>query len=348
MPKLIDKKGSKPSSSYRVYWFTIWIVVIILLFFILLPILSFWKLTPAQFSDGVALFATIGGIMGAIFTIGGLVVALAAILTVLTIEERVNKVFDNRLPELHAHIHSYEAEDAIRDRNWEQADSKTMQAIQEYSRLPNMRRKLGLQMSYSIGQSFIKEHRREGTFSISDEPLSSIFIFYSPASVERAKIYGINKRCAAMLEALKKAIAADPEWKEQLREPNSLILLAHGCIDEPNIQDTLERLRRDLGLPMPEETFTRYIKEQYGKVGLHGYWAIGRPDYWIEHHNNKPNFPIDILVYPKKEGEKRQAHASFSVPGNRDEITKEENSYFPIYDLFNELEKRFFLICPTE
>ncbi len=167
--------------------------------------------------------------MGAIFTIGGLVVALAAILTVLTIEERVNKVFDNRLPELHAHIHSYEAEDAIRDRNWEQADSKTMQAIQEYSRLPNMRRKLGLQMSYSIGQSFIKEHRREGTFSISDEPLSSIFIFYSPASVERAifwlkeaqkqgedqdgavsaalaKIYGINKRCAAMLEALKKLL----------------------------------------------------------------------------------------------------------------------------------------------
>ncbi len=323
MPKLIDKKGSKPSSSYRVYWFTIWIVVIILLFFILLPILSFWKLTPAQFSDGVALFATIGGIMGAIFTIGGLVVALAAILTVLTIEERVNKVFDNRLPELHAHIHSYEAEDAIRDRNWEQADSKTMQAIQEYSRLPNMRRKLGLQMRQGEDQD-------------------------GAVSAALAKIYGINKRCAAMLEALKKAIAADPEWKEQLREPNSLILLAHGCIDEPNIQDTLERLRRDLGLPMPEETFTRYIKEQYGKVGLHGYWAIGRPDYWIEHHNNKPNFPIDILVYPKKEGEKWQAHASFSVPGNRDEIPKEENSYFPIYDLFNELEKRFFLICPTE
>jgi hypothetical protein len=115
-------------------------------------------------------------------------------------------------------------------------------------------------------QSFIKEHRREGTFSVADESFtylspftSSTFFTYSPASVERAifwlkegqkhgedqdgavsaalaKMYGINKQCVAMQEALKKAISVAPAWKERLCEPNSLILLANGRIDESNIQ----------------------------------------------------------------------------------------------------------------
>lgn len=280
------------------------------------------------------------------------------------------------IAELRAYIYSREAEDAIRNGNWELADAKTRQALHENPRL-NLRRELGLSISNSICQSFIEEHRREVSSSLQDElffyrnpSISPMFTHYSLTSIEKAifwlkeaqkqgedqdgaasaalaKMYGINKKCAAMQEALKKAIDADPEWKELFRRPNSLILLVNGCINEPNIQDTLERLRKDLSLSNPEETFTHYIKERYGKVGFSLYWVIGRPDYWIEHKESIPNFPLDISVFPNKDGDVWQAGASYIVPGNREYIPK-QNEYLPVHDLYNQLEKRFFLICPSE
>jgi len=280
------------------------------------------------------------------------------------------------IAELRAYIYSQEAEDAIRNGNWELADAKTRQALHENPRL-NLRRELGLSISNSICQSFIEEHRREVSSSLQDglffyrnPSISPMFTHYSLASIEKAifwlkeaqkqgedqdgtasaelaKMYGINKKCAAMQEALKKAIDADPEWKELFRRPNSLILLVNGCINEPNIQDTLERLRKDLSLSNPEETFTHYIKERYGKVGYSLYWVIGRPDYWIELKESIPNFPLDISVFPNKDGDVWQAGASYIVPGNRVYIPK-QNEYLPVHDLYNQLEKRFFLICPSE
>jgi tetratricopeptide (TPR) repeat protein len=277
------------------------------------------------------------------------------------------------IAELRAYVYSQEAEDAIRNGNWELADAKTRQALHENPRL-HLRQALGLSMSNSICQSFIREHRQEISSSLQDElffyrhpSLGPIFtpapieiaIFWltearkqgedqdGAASAALAKLYGINKKYAAMQQALSKAIDADPEWKERFRRPDSLILLVNGCINEPSIQDTLERLRKDLGLSHPEETFTRYIKERYGKIGYSLYWVIGRPDYWIEHKESIPNFPIDISVFPNKDGDVWQAGASYIEPGNRIYIPK-QNEYLPVHDLYSQLEKRFFLICPSE
>lgn len=296
-------------------------------------------------------------------------------------EEQSRRHEEEQLPiteiaELRAYIYSQEAEVAIRSGNWELADAKTRQALRENPRL-NLRRELGLSLSNAICQSFIKEHRREGSSSLQDElffyrnpSISPMFTHYLPASIEEAifwlketqkqgedqdgaasaalaKIYGINKKYGVMQEALHKAIDADPEWKVHFREPDSLILLVNGCLNEPNIPDTLERLRKDLSLPNPEETFTRYIKERYGKVGFSLYWVIGRPDYWIEHMDSIPNFPLDISVFPNKDGDLWQAGASYIVPGNREYIPK-QNEYLPVHDLYNQLDKRFFLICPSE
>src|SRR5258708_1316590 len=113
-------------------------------------------------------------------------------------------------------------------------------------------------MSNFICQSFIREHKREGKSSLQDElffyrnpATSPMFTYSSPAPIEKAifwlkeaqkqgedqdgaasaelaKLYGINKQCVVMQEALSKAIAAEPEWKERFRRPNSLILLVNG------------------------------------------------------------------------------------------------------------------------
>jgi nucleoside phosphorylase len=278
------------------------------------------------------------------------------------------------IAKVHAYIYSQEAEDAMRHGNWELADAKTRQALQKDPGL-NLRRTLGLQMADSICQLFIKQHRRGDGSSLQDELFfyrnPSISLIFAPAPTENAifwlkeaqkhgedqdgaisvafaQLYGIKKKCATMLEAVHKAIHADPEWKESFRKPNSLILLVNGCMNEPNIQDALERLYKDLSLPHPEEAFTRYIKERYGKVvGFSLYWVIGRSDYWIEHKESMPNFPLDISVSPNKEGDVWQAEASYIVPGNREYIPK-QHEYLSVHDLYTQLEKRFFLICPIE
>jgi hypothetical protein len=70
-------------------------------------------------------------------------------------------------------------------------------------------------------------------------------------------------------------------------------------------------------------------------------------DYWIEHKESTPTFPLDISVSPNKDGVVWQAGASYIVPGNREYIPK-QNEHLPVQELYNQLEKRFFLICPSE
>lgn len=171
-------------------------------------------------------------------------------------------------------------------------------------------------------------------------------------SAALARMYGITQQCALMQKALKKAIAVNPNWKEQLRQSNSLILLAHGCINEPYLQDILTELGKSLGIELPpsEELFIRGLKEWYGKgkLGPYRYWVLGRSDYWIDHQSGEPTFPLEIEIFPNKEKDQWQAQAVYIVPGNRTGIPPKDNTYLPVHELFAELEKRFFLICSAE
>ncbi|MHB8619659.1 MAG: hypothetical protein ACYDAG_08830 [Chloroflexota bacterium] len=55
---------------------------------------------PADASHISAYLATLGGLMGAIFTVGGLVIALAAVLTLLTVQDKARSEFHQEFEKL--------------------------------------------------------------------------------------------------------------------------------------------------------------------------------------------------------------------------------------------------------
>lgn len=101
------------------------------------------------------LLAVIGGVMGAIFTVGGLVIALVSVYTQLAIETRIRQSFEDLLPELdmraRAQIEAYIAfTRATEESNWRQAQELAREALEKWPALPGVRRFLAVKMSDDV------------------------------------------------------------------------------------------------------------------------------------------------------------------------------------------------------
>ena len=135
---------------------------------------------PADAGQTGALFATIGGVMGAIFTVGGLVIGLTSLVTLLTIDDRAKRAFDERFvamrpalekltdARVQSHLLLRDAQrtldamflDASRQpyevvqhidrarsaKQWAEAERLVSEALRLYPDLPGGRRMLGLRL----------------------------------------------------------------------------------------------------------------------------------------------------------------------------------------------------------
>ncbi len=118
--------------------------------------------------DPLGLIVSLGGIMGAIFTIGGLVIALASILTALTVEDRVKTAFAAELPGLQRRadkqIEGYIALlQASQTDDWAEAETLTQEALAKYPDLPGAYSPLALRMARYIMESFGRQHNITNT-----------------------------------------------------------------------------------------------------------------------------------------------------------------------------------------
>ena len=122
-------------------------------------------------SDAGSLLSVLGSIMGAIFAVGGLVVALVAILTQIQLRDRVEQVVDDAKQ---AVVNKFEQElrgeyerqikqqvegmlaffQATNSRDWKQAEKLVTEALQKYPDLPGARSFLGLHVGYEVINSF--------------------------------------------------------------------------------------------------------------------------------------------------------------------------------------------------
>lgn len=151
-----------------------WLAVAFLAILLVIPII--WLLvarglgmTSAITGDAGGLLATIGGVMGAIFAAGGLVIALVSVYTQLTLEarleERASRVFDEKSPELlkaaekrvEAYMLFRNAQEALSSGNWKFAEELANQALQLHSDLPGVHSTLGLSMCKLAVQNFVPE-----------------------------------------------------------------------------------------------------------------------------------------------------------------------------------------------
>ena len=117
-------------------------------------------------SDLGGLLATIGGAMGAIFAIGGLVIALVSVYTQLSIEDRVQRTFDQLQPALDERASKQiEANIAFLratgEREWRTAQQLTREAIEKWPALRGARSFLAGRMADDVVDWFFR--RQLGT-----------------------------------------------------------------------------------------------------------------------------------------------------------------------------------------
>ena len=147
-------------------WLIVWMLLLatLLIPLIWLVIAKQAGITLVSAHDPNSLIATVGGIMGAIFVVGGLVIALSSLVTLFSVEERIESRLNRLVPELRrdadSQIGSYvkflEAREAY---DWREAERLTELALQSYDHLPDARRILGLKLSKEVTAYFNEEHR---------------------------------------------------------------------------------------------------------------------------------------------------------------------------------------------
>lgn len=112
------------------------------------------------------MLATIGGLMGAIFTVGGLIIGLVSVLTQLSIESRIRRGFKRLLPELDerakTQIEAYIAfTRADGEHDWRRAEELANEALEKWPSLKGVRSLIGERISNLVMEWFVS-HEIEG------------------------------------------------------------------------------------------------------------------------------------------------------------------------------------------
>jgi hypothetical protein len=204
-------------------------------------------------SDPFGFLSTFGGLMGAIFAAGGLVVALAAVLTVLTVEDRVQRAFDAEMPrveqraeqQIEGYLTFLEARWAA---DWRDQVRLANNAIQQH---PGLRHKVRAATARRLAQQIIADFARRHTrvaleyhppFDNFPSPNDALYqIWEAQASggdpdaelaALEALMYGATgpKDYEAMMSAIRKGKATNPEVLAQLTPAPRLAMLVYACV----------------------------------------------------------------------------------------------------------------------
>lgn len=338
--------------------------------------LSHWpgKLVTPDLPGG--LLATIGGLMGAIFTVGGLLVALVSLLTQLTVEQRVRSVmqqtFDDLTPRterrlterLTALTYLHEAQLALSapEPDWNRAIASTSQAIHAFDGLQGARSQLGLAL-YQHYVASVYSEQICGDQPIRYSPLEKwAFDWLHDAETKDddpegmvaaalAVLSGLMLDTQGMMRHLTRAITSNPKQKDELRQhARSLIFLASGCQSNDPAQqaENLRALAQTLAITLPK------TQEEIVQSLLAAAKRTGEQEMkWLV-LGNRANASTLILQFPKEvrvvvNGTTMLAQAFYSVPQQQGFAQlPESGGPIPVKDLSDILLTSFVFICRSD
>ncbi|MCL5947534.1 MAG: hypothetical protein M1298_05920 [Chloroflexi bacterium] len=332
-------------------------------------------------ASATGLLATMGGVMGAIFTVGGLVIALVAILMQLTLTERVHLLTEQKFQELLPGVERQTralllwggAHQTLMSFSWEQAEDSIRQALEQYPQLGGARSWLGLSLSTMVVTAFLTEHDWVRANAHTLETIGSLLrhtpslssrsstsmpvteaIKWLETAIEHndgsesqvrealALMYGVNRRFEKMKKAITEAIALDAAARGRLRESAYLPLLAFAC----SSQQQLSELGGLLGhtLPQPREEVCQAVEQLDPSTNSVNWWVKrnGLP--------SSPDFPLVVAIALQTENGERRAHAWWGVGPNREDLPPNPSGqalYLPAGELVGQLSQRFFFLCPV-
>jgi hypothetical protein len=204
-------------------------------------------------SDAGTLLSVLGSIMGAIFAVGGLIVALVAILTQIQLRDRVEQVVEEAKQ---AVVNKFEQElrgeyerqikqqvegmlaffQATNSRDWEQAEKLVTEALQKSPDLHGARSFLGLRVGYEVINSFYMQFLVSFQFGFLPENVGG------PVTSMHNTQFASVKPTPPKLEAihwLKEALQHQDDPEGQV---TAMLALMYGYSDAYNLMlDTIQK-----------------------------------------------------------------------------------------------------------
>lgn len=329
---------------------------------------------PSATPDDAAVLATVGGIMGALFTVGGLVIALVAVLSQISLQERAEQFmqqkFDDLVPRFEERISNLitarflmeEATNALTRREWLEAKRLTERAVSHYPQLPLAWSTLALTwynqfMTTNYLQSIRGGHLRSDDARQEASDIVELLDLAEKAhddphgqvSAARGVMYGYFATYKPMMREIRKAITADPSRRADLLKPAQLSVLAGACGTNMQRLDGLHDVL-NVDLPVRHETVISALSQADMRSGhaTMTWIAIAKPGHaqrGIE-GNTVVEVEVQMDTAPAGSGARIVVQARIKAPGVG-QITVQPSGIAPkpIDALIAQLDQELMIIC---
>lgn len=287
---------------------------------------------------------TVGSAMGAVFAAAGLLIGLIAVITLLSLDDRIDRAYQRAHEELmpqfeeqanaqiEAHFQAFYAKNAG---DWQTAEHLTQDALTRYPGLKGARAFLGTKLSdtalahyklvYAVWDRLSLRAQAWG-WSTREAPVAEAIKWLESAlehgegqdgliKVHLALMYGLNSRPDKMLDEIREI---DGPNRQTLLLPDHLMALAVGCSDDLS---SLERLGQTLGveLPVTAATLQSWLDavDVTNMPGVLDVWAI-RASAWQWVVNTPSSWPTQLRfrISTGTDGD-RKAEMSWMVHGSQ-------------------------------
>lgn len=290
--------------------------------------------------------ALLGSVMGGIFAAAGLVVGLVAVLTTLSLDDRIRRAYERAQTalladferranaQIEAHIDFLRATSAG---DWQSAERLTKEALDRYPGLHGAKAYLGSRLAENVLVTLrltrtpwdrrVWSNDRGRTWGLPQPewpegaPLAEAIRWLEDAlragentngEVLRnlALMWGAHGRPEKMLDYLRRV---PDEQRQFLRRPDCLLAIANGC--KSNLA-SLAEVGRLLGitLPVPEAALRAWIEatDLERTPGVFTVWAIARPGFPAA---DAPEWPAQVAFHVSRADGGRRADASWYPAG---------------------------------
>ncbi len=365
--KTFHQSHSASSSTRTILiWLTIFFIVV----------LGLWFALADAFKISAKAMAFAGQMSGVLFTLGGIVIALASVVTLVSIEDRVKGAFSDAQnavmaqyesqvnAQVEAHLAFLRATLAS---DWRQADKESRDAIQKYPALSGVRSFVGLKMFEQVQSVFYLNHVDfQGGFGararpdMDTSPVQEALEWLQEAvkcndrtttcQAGLAMLSGILGRYDKTIEYLENL--PDSE-KNALLYPLALISLGHACSGEEGRLRTVGQ-QLHIEWPIPLQTVSRWIadaattahKQENALPTYFKWWVSPKAESRI----NTKEYPRVVLIRPFNTGKpENPTNASYWASGDfRNVPESDRGASMPFSELMQQLGERFWFLCPDD
>jgi len=336
------------------------------------------RLAPSN--DPLGLLTAIGALMGTVFVVGGLVIALAAVITLVSLErqvdERIGQAFGRLEPAIReradAQIEAFAwYNEALRTADWRVAELLTENALGKYDELQGARSALGLKMAQRVQHVFYYLHADTRPMSpdldVRDDPyqpVSEALLWLDRARshgelkegmvlAAEATMFGVNGRYDRAMQTVHETLGQYPAMAGYLARPDRLVLLARACLVPGRLSDCLATLSKALDIDLP--VAPDVVRQAIGNVdretvnGWAGWFLLPRPEAW--QGADWSRFPQLVRIFSLQENGILKAQARLYQDGVLTTIVpppatpNAASEFLPVSDLLECLVSQHIFLC---